>query len=286
MDSESSREEDEEETKRKDEQETPILRIDKLTPVNIKVHKMESGGEGEAPKELSIRNIIIFPLVYYRPAKNTYRVLSDCSFGNEEKEDLMKQERLRLHIPSYHKDLDVNVKSEDIPKTFSVGFHRLLAMDRKTLSEIDNESLWSILSAGKRFFTDPSLKTPLENFTPVDIIDVEGRRISRVLYLAGNVYLVKAHGRDAVFMGMDILEVLKYFDAKEVLFSYRPQLFCAQCHKKSGIDGLTLSQCSQCKTAHYCSRECQSKHWQAHKQLCVFMKQKQLAHLGSLHPPS
>lgn len=39
---------------------------------------------------------------------------------------------------------------------------------------------------------------------------------------------------------------------------------CAQC----GNDSDTLKYCAKCRTVQYCNRECQMKHWKAHKKSC------------------
>ena len=40
--------------------------------------------------------------------------------------------------------------------------------------------------------------------------------------------------------------------------------YCLCCLKE--VEG--SSRCSQCRTALYCSRECQLKHWPVHKNIC------------------
>ena len=44
--------------------------------------------------------------------------------------------------------------------------------------------------------------------------------------------------------------------------SDRNCLYCLQVVQGS-------SRCSQCRTALYCSRECQIKHWPVHKNICI-----------------
>ena len=39
---------------------------------------------------------------------------------------------------------------------------------------------------------------------------------------------------------------------------------CSNCSKEGG----TLSKCSACKRASYCSKECQKQHWNEHKKTC------------------
>ena len=46
---------------------------------------------------------------------------------------------------------------------------------------------------------------------------------------------------------------------------------CANCGASddSSPDGVKLKPCSVCKTAKYCGRGCQVKHWKAHKLACT-----------------
>ena len=46
---------------------------------------------------------------------------------------------------------------------------------------------------------------------------------------------------------------------------------CANCGASddSSPDGVKLKPCSVCKTAKYCGRGCQVKHWKAHKLDCT-----------------
>ena len=39
---------------------------------------------------------------------------------------------------------------------------------------------------------------------------------------------------------------------------------CASC----GVKNQVMKRCTKCKAVVYCTRECQVKHWQAHKFLC------------------
>lgn len=43
---------------------------------------------------------------------------------------------------------------------------------------------------------------------------------------------------------------------------------CVNCGRK----GLSLKQCSNCHSVHYCSQKCQRAHWIKHKQLCSAIK--------------
>ena len=39
-----------------------------------------------------------------------------------------------------------------------------------------------------------------------------------------------------------------------------------------GIEALV--KCANCKTTHYCDRNCQKRHWKDHKKVCILVKQK------------
>jgi hypothetical protein len=43
---------------------------------------------------------------------------------------------------------------------------------------------------------------------------------------------------------------------------------CLACSKTSGEGGVTLSKCSRCQEARYCSRACQIKDFPRHKKIC------------------
>ena len=43
---------------------------------------------------------------------------------------------------------------------------------------------------------------------------------------------------------------------------------CVNCGRK----GLSLKQCPNCHSVHYCSQKCQRAHWIKHKQLCSAIK--------------
>ena len=43
---------------------------------------------------------------------------------------------------------------------------------------------------------------------------------------------------------------------------------CGGCGAKEGKDGAELFNCGRCKKTKYCSKECQTKHWNLHKTIC------------------
>ncbi|KAJ7494778.1 hypothetical protein B0H11DRAFT_2003389 [Mycena galericulata] len=43
---------------------------------------------------------------------------------------------------------------------------------------------------------------------------------------------------------------------------------CGACFKTPPEGGPPFAKCSQCATTHYCSRQCQTKHWKEHKPVC------------------
>jgi len=49
-----------------------------------------------------------------------------------------------------------------------------------------------------------------------------------------------------------------------------PVNVCGGCGKAGGENGgvATLMNCAKCKVRKYCSKECQKKHWKAHKRVC------------------
>merc|ERR1711933_610028 len=46
---------------------------------------------------------------------------------------------------------------------------------------------------------------------------------------------------------------------------------CLNCGASRAANGDSLSQCSRCKCAYYCSRDCQVKDWKEHKNLCKML---------------
>eukprot|EP00755_Sulcionema_specki_P023280 Sspe_Gene.78535::Locus_49125_Transcript_1_1_Confidence_1.000_Length_1364::g.78535::m.78535 len=62
------------------------------------------------------------------------------------------------------------------------------------------------------------------------------------------------------FVGAEIREGL--IDRKA------PVSYCAGCTKGCDDVGAPLQRCSVCKRAYYCGKECQQKHWKAHKREC------------------
>ncbi|KAJ7491661.1 hypothetical protein B0H11DRAFT_2007374 [Mycena galericulata] len=48
----------------------------------------------------------------------------------------------------------------------------------------------------------------------------------------------------------------------------RTHLMCAKCLRIDDEPGVAVRQCSKCKSAWYCSKECQSQDWAEHKKSC------------------
>ena len=44
---------------------------------------------------------------------------------------------------------------------------------------------------------------------------------------------------------------------------------CAGCGAVRKVDALPYKNCSACRAVCYCTRECQKKHWKAHKRECA-----------------
>ncbi|KAF9285292.1 hypothetical protein BGZ68_003981 [Mortierella alpina] len=44
---------------------------------------------------------------------------------------------------------------------------------------------------------------------------------------------------------------------------------CGHCAKTEMASGGKLKRCAKCKSALYCSRECQTSHWKVHKKVCA-----------------
>ena len=62
-----------------------------------------------------------------------------------------------------------------------------------------------------------------------------------------------------------------------VIFENMAEHVCHYCftmviRDKSGKPTTTLMKCSSCKFARYCSRDCQKKHWPAHKKECMAVR--------------
>lgn len=55
-----------------------------------------------------------------------------------------------------------------------------------------------------------------------------------------------------------------------------PKDACGKCGKKEADLGMgkTLQKCARCVTAMYCSKECQTSHWPAHKAVCKILAQQ------------
>uniref|UniRef100_A0A673M881 [histone H3]-lysine(4) N-trimethyltransferase n=1 Tax=Sinocyclocheilus rhinocerous TaxID=307959 RepID=A0A673M881_9TELE len=77
------------------------------------------------------------------------------------------------------------------------------------------------------------------------------------------------------------LRALREIKAGEVIHSCEPYAFCiAKDFLKTACQsclkrGESLSRCSQCKTARYCSAQCQKQAWPDHKRECKYLKRLQ-----------
>jgi hypothetical protein len=46
---------------------------------------------------------------------------------------------------------------------------------------------------------------------------------------------------------------------------------CSHCKETETLDGAKHMKCQRCKSAYYCSRDCQVAHWKSHKKMCKEM---------------
>lgn len=70
------------------------------------------------------------------------------------------------------------------------------------------------------------------------------------------------------------------FDIEAELLIQRT--FCVECNKPGASCPSGLKACMQCKVCHYCSKQCQLKHWKSgHRDDCA-----EIARLGALRPRS
>ncbi|KAG0270783.1 hypothetical protein BGZ95_001522 [Linnemannia exigua] len=80
-----------------------------------------------------------------------------------------------------------------------------------------------------------------------------------------------------------------YDDNDDDHFDYKdedPTPRCAQCHKTANqTRDLVLRICTQCKTAHYCTRKCQKTHWVHHKEFCDSVCKVTELLQGAEYPP-
>lgn len=49
---------------------------------------------------------------------------------------------------------------------------------------------------------------------------------------------------------------------------------CDGCGSEEGKSGQQLKSCAKCKSASYCSRECQKSDWKKHKKYCTMMSKE------------
>ena len=107
------------------------------------------------------------------------------------------------------------------------------------------------------------------NYIPFGLTDTdENGRVPSPLFLipvcsAGRCYTSSTQEFNSV-----LAEAAKATGTKRTSHPDRAIQICRKCDK---IDGASeqFSQCSRCKEAYYCSRECQRDHWSIHKKSCL-----------------
>ncbi|XP_073683657.1 histone-lysine N-methyltransferase SMYD3 [Garra rufa] len=93
--------------------------------------------------------------------------------------------------------------------------------------------------------------------------------------MAGNIERFVSEGKG------NGLRALREIKAGEEIYSCEPYAFCiAKDFLKTACQsclkrGESLSRCSQCKTARYCSVQCQKQAWPDHKRECKCLKRLQ-----------
>ncbi|CAO3565365.1 unnamed protein product [Mortierella alpina] len=60
-------------------------------------------------------------------------------------------------------------------------------------------------------------------------------------------------------------------------------LKCGHCDKTETAAGGKLKRCAKCKSAFYCSRDCQTSHWKVHKKACAALSANTM---GQPDPPA
>jgi hypothetical protein len=56
---------------------------------------------------------------------------------------------------------------------------------------------------------------------------------------------------------------------KATLAAARSSVVCAECAAPQPLTGKPFARCSRCVNTQYCSKECQTKAWKAHKKVCT-----------------
>lgn len=151
---------------------------------------------------------------------------------------------------------------------------------------------WSYLNAGKIRKT-PGAEAEAELIQLNGIVDnvehlfiyvlcddVDGDMSVEIIWDCSTGWIAEIHRTNVEKMVRPFVEKLTFqirmlftdaYDPCESTSSFRVHASksahkrCAQCQKSAE----TMSVCANCKSAHYCNRDCQRLHWKEHKKTCA-----------------